>query len=540
MSNTVLNRLIEDWWTKSTERVFQQPFAAYLGDIGYRVVHVTRHCGMELGKDVIAIGVDGSVNCFQLKTCRGPRFTLKQWQDEVSPQLADLFENAVYHPSIGTALQHQPWLVVNGSIDEEAQAAIEKRNDSYRKIFGRELKVMVLGDLVAGTIRNNDSLWPSSPERFRLLLEFATADGKSNLDKAHLASLLEIGVEGQKLSKNEAIRQITFLPILTTLAIRSFTATENWVAQTDAWMMCWAYVRSVQLRENIEDVDVQNTYGLINAFIDNSLAGLFEECKTNRDLFQEGFEYAYGWARIRSTWVLGLLSVLAIRKRETGIIDDELEDLIVEITDSDHTTPFVWGEAAIPQVLAIAWLRMLRDVRLSSEFLLLDVLCGILDRNKHVVEGSLPSPYVGPDEYLRLLREPIPSNDQFGSCGYSWYLPILVDQLVDLNWRQELGHRWYEISGMRCESFRCDLNWESFIWRASQGITSTGMYGAPQSWRRLRTDWQELSTTSVCTHFKNSPSLGLLYLIVFPHRVSRELAKAIWQSFWELRNHATN
>ena len=441
MSNIVLNRLIEDWWTKSTERVFQQPFAAYLGDIGYRVVHVTRHCGMELGKDVIAIDADGIVNCFQLKTCRGPRFTLKQWQDEVSPQLADLFENAVYHPAIGTVLNHQPWLVVNGSIDEEAQAAIEKRNAMYRKTFERELKVMVLGDLVAGTTQNSDSLWPSSPDRFRRLLELATSDGKSNLDKARFASLLEISDSHQKLSKNEAIRQVTFLPILTALAIRSFTATENWVAQTEAWMMCWSYVQSVQLKEELKDVDVWNTNGLIRTFIDNALTGLFEECKANRDLFQEGIEFAFGWARIRSTWVLGLLSVLAIRKRETGIIDDELENLIAEIAESNHTTPFVWGEAAIPQVLAIAWLRMLGNVRLTSEFLLLNILSGILGRNEHVTEGSLPTPYVGPDEYLRLLREPIPAVDRFGSSGYSWYLPIIVDQLVDLNWRQELAHR---------------------------------------------------------------------------------------------------
>ena len=57
--NGVIERLLETWLNKANERSFQIPFAHWLAYQGYTVLHVSRHCAMELGKDVIAIAPDG-------------------------------------------------------------------------------------------------------------------------------------------------------------------------------------------------------------------------------------------------------------------------------------------------------------------------------------------------------------------------------------------------------------------------------------------------------------------------------------------------
>ena len=80
----MLERVIENWLDKASERMFQQPYCYMLSAKGHTIIHLTRHCGMEMGKDIITIAPDGTPCAFQLKT---GNISLAKWRDEVSPQI---------------------------------------------------------------------------------------------------------------------------------------------------------------------------------------------------------------------------------------------------------------------------------------------------------------------------------------------------------------------------------------------------------------------------------------------------------------------
>jgi len=534
----VIEKLIEDWWTSSTERVYQQPFAALLVAQGHRVVHVTRHCGMELGKDLISIDPDGMVHAFQLKTCKGARFSLSEWQKDISSQLADLVESPCIHASFGTSENHQPWLVVNGGVEEEVTRAIEDRNVEYLRRFGRQLKIKVLGDLVKETLDYKEAIWATTPQHIKLLLEAYLENGKRNFDKDRFSKLLSFLFEPSNVGheKSDLRRRITLAPILTTFALRNHSAEQNWCAEIDALTICWSYIHAAELKVGLPSSETRKTKDAVFCLIVRAMEGLYSEVKNNPTLFQEGFEYAYGWVRLRSIWVIGVLSALALHKRSVNSPDDQLEDLIDQVFQCEHTRPLIWGEAAVPQFLAFVLSSISKSAHLSKEAPLLRLCEAITTMNDINSKVAMATPYISPDQYLHHLRHPADPELQFDNAGYSWYLSSIIDIMTSLGWRQRLASQWDKISQIRSEWFECENEWEEYVWRAEKGVNLTVAFDVPQSWAKLCEDVKNLDDTKVDNHFGGSPALGLLYLMAFPHRVSRTLIRSIFVTSWQLGN----
>ena len=79
----MLERVIENWLDKATERSFEKPYCYMLAAEGHTIIHLTRHSSMELGKDIITIAPDGTPCAFQLKT---GNISLDKWRKEASSQ----------------------------------------------------------------------------------------------------------------------------------------------------------------------------------------------------------------------------------------------------------------------------------------------------------------------------------------------------------------------------------------------------------------------------------------------------------------------
>ena len=143
----MIEKLLERWLDDANEKTYQMPFAYSLAKRGYTVVHVSRHCGMELGKDVLAIDDNGIPCAFQLKGTENGRLTLAKWRNEVQPQLLDLVLGQIVHPSINCTQPHRAFLIVNGILEEEVQRSITDFNNA-RQADGtnKKLEVMLRGD----------------------------------------------------------------------------------------------------------------------------------------------------------------------------------------------------------------------------------------------------------------------------------------------------------------------------------------------------------------------------------------------------------
>lgn len=51
----MIERVIENWLDNASEKTYQVPFCYMLVKQGHKIIHLSRHCGMEHGKDIITI-----------------------------------------------------------------------------------------------------------------------------------------------------------------------------------------------------------------------------------------------------------------------------------------------------------------------------------------------------------------------------------------------------------------------------------------------------------------------------------------------------
>lgn len=239
----MLERIIENWLTNASERSFQIPFCYMLQQKGHSVIHVSRHCGMELGKDIITVDPDGIPCAFQLK---GGNISLRKWKEEISAQTVDLIYGELAHPSIDSSNGHRSFLVTNGKIEEEVWRAIGDVNRAANSRGFRPLEVYVDGQILDLALELRGSLWPSELSDIKTVLEFLLESGKDMLPKEKLARLLESTLpfqeEGKKPSRAECRRALSSGALLCSIVTSSYTNRENHVAEIEAWTLYVAHV----------------------------------------------------------------------------------------------------------------------------------------------------------------------------------------------------------------------------------------------------------------------------------------------------------
>ena len=223
-------KLVENWLDSATERTFQLPFCHMLVAQGHRIVHVTRHWEGELGKDVISIAPSGTVCAYQLKTARGPRIRLSDWQGGMAQQTETLVTTRVDHPSIPKRRHHRSFLVTNRLLEESVSAAIERRNEAWaaQGIPRFRLDVWERGWLLKHALELESRLWPTELANERMLLELFLLTGREPLPKSKLAALLEpvlcLTEGSKKPSHADARRRAASAALLCALATASFAA----------------------------------------------------------------------------------------------------------------------------------------------------------------------------------------------------------------------------------------------------------------------------------------------------------------------------
>ncbi|HVJ64462.1 MAG TPA: hypothetical protein VM901_04335, partial [Bdellovibrionota bacterium] len=123
-------KLVENWLIRASERAYQIGLCSILKLEGYSVIHSTRHCAMEMGKDIIAFDEAGKLVCFQLKALKGKRLTLTEWRADLQQQVYALVMGKVFHPSAPNQKIHKSIIVLTGDLNEEVSAEIQLFNQT--------------------------------------------------------------------------------------------------------------------------------------------------------------------------------------------------------------------------------------------------------------------------------------------------------------------------------------------------------------------------------------------------------------------------
>ena len=530
----MLERIIENWLDKATERSFQQPFCYMLSAEGHTIIHSTRHSATELGKDIITIDPDGIPCAFQLKT---GNISLAKWQNEVSRQIDDLVVVKIPHSSVNSPNHHRSYLVTNGNIVEEVSIAVKGRNETWanQNQSYLNLKTIVRGELFTKAKELGTDLWPSELTETKILLEMFLENGKGVLPKEKLASLFEATVPLKLLdnekppSKNLCVRSIASAGLLCAIVTSNYSNQNNHVAEIEAWTLYIAYVLAAAERWGLSAKTYKNELKIAKDSIYNSLANLCNEIK-GRDNFIEGDPFADSYVyRVRVTWLLGLMSIYALWRRKDEIEKGETDDFLREFCKEKQHLLELWGEAAVPQFLAFFWYFRKINATIGPNIFLCHLISAICQRNGPNSKTFLANPYYEAEDILPHIFAPIlgPGEDPLDETftGSSYALEGLVHLFVRRNWKQTMKDLWPGVSKLASVSFKLKNSWDFYRWRNKDG-KRWDVYPEPiQKWEELKELSFESEGACIPPTIKNDPILLLLFLCVYPHRMNAEIIR---------------
>jgi len=523
----VLERVIDDWLTKTTERAFQAPFCQMLVARGETVVHSSRHCAMELGKDVISIASTGRVHAYQLKTAKGGRLSLGMWRNGLQQQSFDLVASAVRHPSIQAGRHHRSFFVVNGTLNEEVTEDIERMNQGWAQqgLHDYRLETIVGGQLAKMATDLQTSFWPEELSDVNLLLELYLDLGGGQLPKNKFSTLLEATAKlnestCKRISKAQCHRLMASSGVLCALALSRFTKEENRLAEIEAWTIHLAIVFGLAQRRNLGKAVWGPSVNLASIFILGLLEQLANEVTESHNLIV-GHPVSDRFVReIRVTHLVSLMSILWLWRRSDGIEIDEFDESLrnFSVNHARHVT--LWGEASASQLLAIFWGLRSMDPRMNPDNLLLSQIDRISAVNGQNGSGRLFSPYYGPEDVcerlIGLVDEDLPESFRHRSHSIESFLALTVRE----NLRQSVSMRWSAISHLMFAEFETEKAWQIFRWRnRNNGQLVLRMPQERQSWNELRRMYCGTDMTTIPKVLRKHPIQTLLFLICYPHRL---------------------
>lgn len=514
----MIEKIVENWLTKSSERTYQTPFCFLLQQEGQTVVHLTRHTAMEHGKDVIALNQQGEPCAYQLKGVSGTHFTLADWQ-KILPQIYQLVLTPITHPSVQNQGYHKSYLVINSDMHEEVQYAIYAWNNLQEKngFPQYRLETIVKGQILEMALKHKEQLVPSELGDMKNLLEFYLEDGRGFLDKKKFDHLLDniLNATPPKGS-NHSKRLASSAALVCSLAASSYSDAANHLAIVEAWLVyIFKLLRHCELfGKSIKDFD--NEIDLAKKTIVNALLNLFQECKENEELFQGNPFIDAFVLQARKTMLVGLNSFL-------GMISTDVDfDEIHQFNLQNLKDVAIWGETAIPFMLAPYFFYKTKgETKLANEILKKTFL-GTLNAIKNP-DTRFTNIYTSAEEAIVSYFK----NDEQPSLTprISRVIEPLLVLLAEPEFQELLQHCWPELS--RCIFTELDISdpCEFYRWRAKEAQIINKTPNLTQSWSELLTSSRNFEAEKIPEGIKYLHDYLPLVWMVFPQRLNTNLLK---------------
>ncbi|MEN6458191.1 MAG: hypothetical protein ABFC63_04620 [Thermoguttaceae bacterium] len=495
------------------------------------VLHLTRHGEMEIGKDVIAVDRQGTPYAYQLKTPSGPRITMSEWRNGIASQVHDLVTTAVVHPSLPKTKPHRSFLVTNKGIDESVIRAIGDMNRRWEDAGQSYLKLetIVGGELLRDAIDLGTNLWPSELSQSRDILELFLQDGTGPLQTAKLCGLLQSTLQldvGSRPSQSSCHQRFSSAGLLTAIAESEHARQQYHVAQIEAWTLYCCHVLAVAERWSLSKSVWMPAISVAKSTIWSLLEDLVAELRERKNMIEGDPINDNLFRRGRITRLVGFVSLFALWKRADGGIGEN-DEFAKEFCGKHRGSLWLWGEAAVPLLLAFYWFWRKVDATPSIDSLLSMLISGICEANGHQCppDNALPNPYYSESEVLaaRLGISDEPIEEDFRKHSYT--LESIVHLFARLNWKMQMTTLWPSITHVWFNRFEPAAKWQFFLWRAAEGTHWDVAPRYPKQWSELRAEAEECNGNSVPEVVRNDPILLALILCVCPHRLTADVAR---------------
>lgn len=518
----MIERIVENWLTRVNEKSFQIPFCQMLIGEGYRVVHLSRHGSFEEGKDILAIDPNGTPCAFQLKGSESGKITQKEWA-KYTEQIVRLVEIPIRHPSIDESLKRKVYFVTNGELDEEVRVEITNRNSDWKRRKCPELSTIVKGELLVRLTHIHTDFWPTQLVSEKDLLELYLSDGTGYLDKAKFAGFIDnLLLNSNTLSKIDGQRILASTAIFTSYALSPFTQAENHVAIVEGWTIFLATLVAFVEKHQFNEKYWSNIAEIAKEAIVIALNDLCEELKSRNDYVSGNPLVDSPFYCGRMTWLLGFVSTnLILQKRQNPEVD--LDDWYSSFLLANQRSILLWGEAAIPQLLAIYWALVTLGDTYTADQLIFKIIRGIISQN--IDNAGLPDPYHSLGEVV-LTSSGLIDKYQEEIFRYRTYsLDSLIQLIARHGYRGVIAELWKQITLLRFTEFEPENAWQYCRWHCEDGVFHETQPETPQSWRELLNKASKANIEKIPVYFRNNPIMLLVFLIVYPHRIRPDVVK---------------
>lgn len=521
-------RLLENWLISVNEKSFQIPFCQLLTGEGYKVVHLSRHGSFEAGKDILAIDPDGIPCAFQLKGSTG-KISQKEWEKYVE-QAVRLVEIPIIHPSIDEKQPRKVFFVTNGELDEEVRREITDRNRDWERRGLPLLTAIVKGELLNRFLKLQDNLWPKELITHKTLLELFLEDGSGYLDKSKLTKfLIDILGEIDKANRAEQIRSLSSLALITEYSIHPFVEKKNYVAIIEAWIIYLSSLIYFVTKQDIQEKYWRNNFDLALEAIDQAFSGLIDELQEKPFLVEGNPMVDSHFYRGRITWLTGLISAYALWKKSKD--KDWSEEKAYSFVTSHQKNILLWGEAAIPQLLSTSWFLRSCGIEHRASGLVNAIARGICSSNLAPDATGLADPYHGLAEVVINQTGLSETIQKENFKGRSYTLESIVHLLTRWGWRGILEELWPQFTKINYVEYKTDEPWEFCMWHTETGKLTVRQPKFPQSWRELQEEANKIDLSYIPKILSENPSVLLLFLIVYPHRITKDVIKLLDNKF---------
>lgn len=484
----MLEKLLENWLDSASELSYQQVFVQMLSASGYTVLHSTRHCLLEFGKDVLAIAPDGVGCAFQLKGQPRKQMTVGEFRKDIQPQLVQLMSQPPAMPGFPPGI-HRSYLVSNGNFGEEVQVAVAQMNGAP---YPSKLELWSRGKLLEMALSTSTKLWPSEIDDTRRLLDLYMADTADQLPLDLLAGMLSsvllldrLDSESDKPSVSELSRVASSAMWAASIALSPFALRENHQAVAVGWTVTRVMLQAM-FEKSGGKCEVSQHFELSERVILDALAALWAEVSQKAHLtMPPGLEDSviYEW---RVGTLQGLLSSLHLANESQPLLGPEEHEALGAWLMLERDAPDLWGEAAVACELShlLVLLKIGDYGRVVTK--LASLAAAIIASNQTDSAAALSSPYYDATaSYLAQLSLEVEESDKETFAGASYMARVLLLALAAMGEKSQCKRLWPDFSKLSHRYFLQAEAWMYLVPSSRWGRDVTRIYANTYEWSAL-------------------------------------------------------
>lgn len=521
----MLERIIENWLTKSGERGYETPFAQLLAIEGYRVLNGPVHHPFEHGKDIIAIDPHGRICAFQLKG--GETLDLNAF-DGLQAQLLALAATAISYPGIEPARRPDfVALVCNGVLTPPALDRLDKLNLGNRGFGVPAIACIQKGELVSRFVAAHGRFLPTQPEDLSDFLRLSLADGRGPFPRRDLNRFLTgMSSDLRDHGRNVAIsRLLASSVLLTAYVTEGWAREENHLGVAEGYLTTGLFALQLASEFDLPDRYWKESFDLALAEATARLRQLLHEVADRDDLLMpdlvEGAVYG-----TRVVWVLGFLSALYLAERSKSNHAD-IEELLKRILLRELKFIGVSGEVAGPYLITIATALWVLGQVEESGLVVTRYVKELAVANQPKSPDAIPDPYHSFQEVLLYSVVGLGELEDEKFAGNAYTLLPSLDWLVRRDARRLIERLWAPATRMTHLEFQVSRPSRLLTFDDEEGVLNMIQLPTPGSWKDLVEEAGHLLESALPqTLWRESTFLPYLSLLV-PPRFTREMGKAL-------------